>query len=183
MLNEVSSYPLRNTHSHGISTLTPLYHFPDSKAAAHTTNDTTHTPATSPVLLQASESALLTSNPAIASHSPQAAAAPLSSPSIQPPPAFPTTDPPSVALELPSPSRPASIRSGVHTLQHASSDSAAIPSSGAYFGYGSVSPTTMSSISAPQTTSVPAHAMTAMDLPTTVEAMKDPISQGHQDVI
>jgi uncharacterized protein DUF6535 len=75
MLNQAALYPLRNTHSH-ISTLAPLHQaLPNPEAAAHTTEDTTRTPAISPVLLQSSESALLTSPPATALHSPQAAAA------------------------------------------------------------------------------------------------------------
>jgi hypothetical protein len=177
ILNQASSYPLCNSHSH-ISTLTPLYPaLPFSEAAAHTTKDTTHTPAISPMLQQASRSALLTSSPVTVSHSPQGATASLSDPPIQPPSVFPTTDPPPAAYKPPSPSRlpptPSTVR---HTIQHASSDSAAIPSSNAHFGSASVSPTPTSSISAPQATPVPAHAMTARvtDLPTPAEAMSGP---------
>ncbi len=59
-LHRASSYPLCNPHSH-TSTLTPL---PSPEVTAHTTEDVIHTPATSPVLLQTSEFALLTSLPA-----------------------------------------------------------------------------------------------------------------------
>jgi hypothetical protein len=43
---------------------------PSPEMTAKTTEDTTHTPAISPVLLQASESTLLASTPATVSHSP-----------------------------------------------------------------------------------------------------------------
>jgi hypothetical protein len=69
-LNQASSYPLCNTHNH-ISTLTRLSQaLPSPEMTAKTTEDTTHTPAISPVLLQASESTLLASTPATVSHSP-----------------------------------------------------------------------------------------------------------------
>ena len=110
MLDQASSYPLCNTHSH-ISTLTPPHQpIPVPEAA--------RTPATTPVLLQASDSALLISTPATVSPSPQAAD-PLSDPPVQPLPS---------AYKQPSSSHPAPTPSGVHhASQHASSDSAAIP--------------------------------------------------------
>jgi Family of unknown function (DUF6535) len=176
IINQASSYPMCNTHSH-IATPTPLYPaLPFSDAAAHTTNDTTHTPATSSELHQASESALLTSTPAIVSHSVQASAAPLSSLPTQVPSVFPTTDPPPAAYKPPSASWLAPTPSTVRpTSQHASSDSGAIPSSSAHAHFGSAS-TPTSSISAPQTTSVPANTMTARstDLPLPAVAMGGP---------
>jgi hypothetical protein len=69
-LNQVSSYPLCNTHNH-ISTLTRLYQaLPSPEVTTKTTEDITHTPAISPVLLQAPESTLLASTPATVSRSP-----------------------------------------------------------------------------------------------------------------
>ena len=57
-LNQVSSYPLCNTHNH-ISTFTRLDRaLPSPEVTARTTEDITHTPAISPVLLHTSESSL-----------------------------------------------------------------------------------------------------------------------------
>jgi hypothetical protein len=75
MLDQASSYHFCNSHMH-ISTLTPVYQPLPSEAGVHTTENTSHTPMATPVLLQASESAFLTSTPAAVSHLPQAAADP-----------------------------------------------------------------------------------------------------------
>ena len=176
MLDQAPSYPLCNTHSH-ISTLTPLHQPLPLPEAAHTAEDATRTPATTPVLLQPSDSALLISTPAIVFPSPQAATDPLSKHPVQPLPS--TYKPPSSPHPAPTPS-------GVHhASQHASLDSAAIPSSSVKFGSASVPPTSTPSISALQTTSVPAYATTARstDLSTPAEAMGGPNHGGRRDLI
>jgi len=162
MLNQASLYPLCNTHSH-ISTLVPPHQaLPNPEAAAHTIEDTTRTPAISPVLLQSSKSAPLTSPPATESHSPQAAAAASSHVSDSCPCGHTRT-----TISFPS-----SLHAH-HTSQHASSDSAAIPSSSGHVGSVSCYPTPPSSIPAPRTTSIPTYIMTARssDLSNPTEAM------------
>ncbi|KAF8500284.1 hypothetical protein F5888DRAFT_1371591 [Russula emetica] len=171
--DDPAPYPLCDTYNH-ISTLTRLYQpLPSPGVTTKTTEDTTHTPAITPVLPQASESTLLASTPATVSQPPRATAVLLSSHLVQPP-IFLTPDPAPAAHKLPSPSHPAPTPSGMHhTGQHTSSDSTAIHSGSAHFGSVSDNPTPTSSIPAPQTTSIPAHIMTARstDLPTPAEAM------------
>jgi len=80
-LNQESSYPLCDTHSH-ISTLTPL----DLTRPFHElfANKTEGIPETSSVPSQASQTAHFTSATATISHSPPAVVAPPSCPSIPP---------------------------------------------------------------------------------------------------
>jgi hypothetical protein len=83
-LNWESLYPLCNAHSH-VPTLTPMdLTSPLSESAADATENILGTPVTSPVTTQASQPAHLTFAPTIISHSPPAAAAPMSSPSVLP---------------------------------------------------------------------------------------------------
>jgi hypothetical protein len=159
ILNQVSSYPLCNAHGH-VSTLASLdlaHHFPE--AATHPT-EFTDSPATSPVLAQAPQSALLAFAAATISHSPSATGS-LSIPLALSHGIFPASDSP-VACELPSPSDLAPTPGGMHhTSLHTHPDSAAIPSSSVHFGSASISPTAISHHSVLQISPVPGHAIIA----------------------